>query len=285
MRPIDYYHQYRNVLGALLFLAFGIIVAVQALHLGPRQVMKADLAQLKQVLDRENRALAELKKAEDVEASTSSEEDRGIKSLPAFLKHINRISQDTNVIIRELVPSTTNSAASGGALKFKLSITTDYLTFLRFAGQLESLNVGINDLQVRPYDPTKTPVEHAITFSITPRDDAKPLESARIGTIREKVAAKNKRNPFQRFAYNKSEPKPSPWIDLTWIHRHSGIGRIGGERIATINSRDYAVGDPLDDMLINEIRNDRVMLKKESADGEQIYVLGFRRKARSNASQ
>jgi hypothetical protein len=38
-------------------------------------------------------------------------------------------------------------------------------------------------------------------------------------------------------------------------------------------------------MSITEIRNDRVMLKKESADGEQIFVLGFRKKARSNASQ
>jgi hypothetical protein len=285
MRPVDYYHQYRNVLGALLFLALGVVVAVQAFHLGPRQVMTADLARLKQILDLENRTLADLKKAEDAEASTSSDDDRGIKSLPAFLKHINRISQDTNVIIRELVPSTASSATSGGALKFKLSITTDYLTFLRFAAKLESLNVGINDLQVRPYDPTKTPVEHAIAFSITPRDDAKPLESARIDTIQEKVSAKNKRNPFQRFAYNKSEPKPSPWIDLTWIHRLSGIGRIGGERIATIDSRDYAVGDPLDNMSITEIRNDRVMLKKESADGEQIFVLGFRKKARSNASQ
>ena len=72
---------------------------------------------------------------------------------------------------------------------------------------------------------------------------------------------------------------------MTWIHRLSGIGRIGGERIATIDSRDYAVGDPLDNMSITEIRNDRVMLKKESADGEQIFVLGFRKKARSNASQ
>ena len=285
MRPIDYYHQYRNVLGALLFLALGAIVAVQAFHLGPRQVMKADLARLKQILDLENRTLTELRKAEDAKATTSDDEDRGIKSLPAFLKHINRISQDTNVIIRELVPSSANSATSGGALKFKLSITTDYLTFLRFAAQLESLNVGINDLQVRPYDLTKTPVEHAIAFSITPRDDAKPLESERIDTIQEKVSAKNKRNPFQRFAYNKSEPKPSPCIDLTWIHRLSGIGRIGGERIATIDSRDYAVGDPLNDMTITEIRNDRVMLKKESTDGEQIYVLGFRKKARSNASQ
>lgn len=284
MRPVDYYYQYRNVIGAMLFLALGVLVAAQAVYLGPRQVMKADLAELKQILEQENRVLAELKKAEDAKASPSGEDERGIKSLPAFLKHINRISQDTNVIIRELVPSNAGGGVAGGALKFKLSIITDYLTFLRFAAELESLNVGINDLQVRPYDPTKTPVEHAIAFSITPRDDAKPLESARIVTIRDKVAAKNKRNPFQRFAYNKSEPKPSPWIDLTWIHRLSGIGRVGGERIATIDSRDYAVGDPLNDMTISEIRNDRVMLKKESKDGEQIYVLGFRRKARSRAS-
>lgn len=277
----DFYQQYRNVIGSLIYLAIACLVAFYALHAAPRGVMKEDLARLKQIFELENRALAALKKAEEDEKSPSEADDRGIKSLPAFLKHINRISQDTNVIIRELVPSAGSGARTGGALKFKLSIITDYLTFLRFAAQLESLNVGINDLQVRPYDPTKTPVEHAIAFSITPRDDGKPLESRRIGTIQEKVAAKNKRNPFQRFAYSRTAPTPSPWIDLTWIHRLSGIGRIGGERIATVNSRDYSVGDRLDDMTVAEIRNDRVMLKKESKDGEQIYVLGFRRKAGS----
>jgi hypothetical protein len=283
MKIVELYQQYRNVIGALAYLAIGCLVAFYAFHAAPRAVMKADVARLKQILELENQTLAALKKAEEAKKSPSDADERGIKSLPAFLKHINRISQDTNVIIRELVPSTGSGARAGGALKFKLSITTDYLTFLRFAAQLESLNVGINDLQVRPYDPTKTPVEHAIAFSITPRDDGKPLESRRIGTIQEKVAAKNKRNPFQRFAYNEAVTKPSPWIDLTWIHRLSGIGRIGGERLATINSRDYSVGDGLDDMTVAEIRNDRVMLKKESKDGEQIYVLGFRKKARSNS--
>lgn len=283
MKIGEFYHQYRNVIGSLVYLAVGCLVAIYAIHIAPRGVMKADLEQLKQTLELENRTLAALKKAEEAKKSPSDANEQGIKSLPSFLKHINRISQDTKVIIRELVPSTTSRSGTRGALKFKLSITTDYLTFLRFAAQLESLNVGINDLQVRPYDPTKDPVEHAIAFSITPRDDAKPVPSQRITTIQEKVAAKNKRNPFQRFAYNKSEPKPSPWIDLTWIHRLSGIGRIGGERIATVDSRDYMVGDKLNDMFVTEIRNDRVMLGKESKDGEQIYVLGFRKKTRSNS--
>ena len=137
------------------------------------------------------------------------------------MRYINRIAQDTDVIIRELLPVQAKGVGAGNELKFKLSVTTDYLTFLRFAARLESLNVGINDLQVRPFDPTKTPALHAIAFSITPRDDGKPLESARIVRIREQVAAKNKRNPFQRFAYSTSEPTPTPWIDLTWIYRLS----------------------------------------------------------------
>ncbi|MDG2284426.1 MAG: hypothetical protein P8N43_02705 [Alphaproteobacteria bacterium] len=181
------------------------------------------------------------------------------------------------------MPSTVTGPAAGAELKFKLAIITDYLTLLRFAAQLESLNVGINDLQVRPYDPTKTPVEHAIEFSITPRDDAKPVKSTWVKSIKDKVTVKNKRNPFQRFAYNKSEPKPSPWIDLTWIYRLSGIGRIGEARIATIDSRDYAVGDTLKDMVVDEILSDRIKLKRESADGVQTYVLGFRKKGRARS--
>lgn len=282
MKVDEFYQQYRNVIWSLVYLMVGCLVAGYAIVIAPRAVMKADMTQFREILEKENKTLTELKKKEaDAEKSSGLTEERGIKSLPRFLKHINRISQDTNVIIRELVPSITSGGGIGRGLKFKLSIITDYLTFLRFASKLESLDVGINDLQVRPYDPSKTPAEHAIAFSITPRDDANPLESQRIATVLDQVAAKNKRNPFQRFAYNEKVEKLSAWIDLTWIHRLSGIGRVGGERIATINSRDYTVGDKLDDMKVAEIESDRVMLKKESKDGEQIYVLGFRNKPRS----
>jgi hypothetical protein len=38
------------------------------------------------------------------------------------------------------------------------------------------------------------------------------------------------------------------------------------------------VGDTLKDMAVSEVRGDQVMLTKQTANGEQIYVLGFRKK-------
>jgi hypothetical protein len=61
------------------------------------------------------------------------------------------------------------------------------------------------------------------------------------------------------------------------------LGRIGEARIATIDSRDFAVGDMLSYMAVDEILSDRIMMKKESKDGVQTYVLGFCKKGRARS--
>ena len=38
------------------------------------------------------------------------------------------------------------------------------------------------------------------------------------------------------------------------------------------------MGDTLKDMVVAEVRSDQVMLTKQTANGEQTYVLGFRKK-------
>ena len=43
---------------------------------------------------------------------------------------------------------------------------SDYYAFVRFTSRLESLNVTIRDLKVRPYNDTRTPPVHLIKFTI-----------------------------------------------------------------------------------------------------------------------
>lgn len=258
-----------------LYLIVGLILLGYSTLYSGREVAIADALRLNRLIADENKALTEqVAKQKEVQALPQE----GIRSLPAFLEHINSVAQKTTVIIKELTPS------RDADLKFLLKITSDYMTFLRFAAELESLNLVINDLQVRPYDAGKTPPVHAIEFSITPRNDAAPMPDERILELRQQVAGQDKRNPFQRFAFNATTKEVSAEIDLTWIHKLSGVGRVGDRKVATINvkneTRDYSVGDELEPgLLITGIENDRVQLQKKTPDGTARYVLRFRRSA------
>lgn len=272
---VAFLRKHRNFVLSLCYLLLALALAGYSVIYYPREVAIADMAEMQRIFSREAKPLREAAQILKQQQGQQTEVV-GIRSLPAFLGHINRVAQDTNVIITELVPAQDREQRQTAELKFQLRIAENYLTFLRFAARLESLNLGINDLQVRPFDATKNPPVHAISFSITPRNDAEPTSSQRIDNMKDQVAAQDKRNPFQRFAYNPKSPKPNPWIDLTWVHRLTGIGRVGDKRMATIDSREYAAGDNLSGMTITSVESDRVMLNKTTENGRQIYVLGFR---------
>ena len=98
----------------------------------------------------------------------------------------------------------------------------------RFSQLLERRDVIIHDIQVRPYDAGRTPPVHAISFSLTPRNDAEPMTGERLNRLKEMVDAPDKRNPFQRFVSVGQVVRKE--IDLTWIYKLSGIGSVGGVR-------------------------------------------------------
>ncbi len=196
-----------------------------------------------------------------------------LSSLPDFLSHINAIARASEVIVEELRP------AADGDLRFDMRISVDYYNFLSFAANLEAHSVAIHDLEVRPFDFTRTPPIHVITFALTPRNDAAPIVGARIDALRRAVAANGLRNPFQRFVVCGTVV---PEIDLTWRYQLSGIGRDGAGPVATVDRRDYRVGDRLDDMNVVAIEPDRVRLQRDGARGLETLVLRFRRDPGAN---
>ncbi|MEI8394254.1 MAG: hypothetical protein WCF85_05920 [Rhodospirillaceae bacterium] len=258
--------KYSSFLTSLSYLLLGLGALSYSVVISPMMVANADLAIIRGMVDKESGELrafiAERKKLDKPAAEV-------VRSLPIFLRNINSVAQQTKVIIRELSPS------REGGLKFVMKILTDYRTFLDFISKLEALDVILHDIQVRPYDPTKKPPQHFIEFSLTPRQDAQPLDSARIALIKAAVAAPDSRNPFQRFAYDQNS-KVKQEIDLTWIYKLSGLGRVGDERVATIDSKDYRKGDPFDGMVIVSVDADRVSLEKKTERGTDRYVIKFR---------
>lgn len=264
---IAFFHQQKSFLASLAFLILSLAIVMFTTQIAPMRRAATDMAEIQRIVGRENAQMRDT--VNDLKKKKAEGTDEAIENLPNFLRRINAIANLTNVIVKQLTPVTE------GGIKFNIKITTDFYTFLRFISQLESLNVAINDMQVRPYDNTKKPPIHAIEFSITPRRDAEEIAGARIEDMKKAVGITDKRNPFQRFAYDPSKMVTQE-IDLTWIYKLSGIGQVGEEKVATIDNRDYRRKDQIENMTITQIRSDRVELERKTDHGIDRYVLKFR---------
>ena len=259
----------RTLVLSTLYLLVGCAIAAYALWYIPKATAIADLKIANRLATAENSALKIWLKSQKKADETI---DARINSIPAFLQNINRLANTSNVIIRKLAPDDVYK------LKFYLEMFSDYYTFIRFTSRLESLNVTIHDLEVRPYNDTKNPPVHLIKFAITPTDDAAPMSGKRLRILAGQVSQKNKRNPFQRYAARTGPARAC--IDQTWVFKLSGIGTINNKAVATISSVDYKVGDILADMTIHAIKADRVELQKKTENGTECHILKFREKTK-----
>ncbi|MGB0684178.1 MAG: hypothetical protein ACPGOV_15845 [Magnetovibrionaceae bacterium] len=268
---VNFYQRNSRFVLSAFFLTFSILLAGYSIIVTTSEAWIQHVSRAERAIKSENTKLTQtienFQKAQEAEAENAV----GVRSLPSFLRRINDLSRSSKVIIDELVPN------KSGGLQFRMKFIDTYFKFLLFASQLESLNVSINNIGVHPYDPSATPPLHVVTFDLTPRSDAEPLGGERLGALKERVNTPNKRNPFQRLVNLGDGQKERREIDLTWIYKLSGIGRVGDNLIATIDSRDYQEGDTLQGMTITDIQSDRIELEKDTDNGLQRYRLGFRR--------
>ena len=272
-----FFERYKRFVTSLFFVTACLMAAGYSTLYHPRSVWMDHALELNRKISEENGDYsAKLKKIADAQKIDSKDTNK-IRSLPVFLERINSVAKKTGVIIHKLKPSPEND------LLFTLQIIEDYFKFIRFSSILESLNVTIKNIEVHPYDISKSPPTHVISFQLIPRADAEELSSARISFLKDQVARTDKRNPFQRYAFNKEAKKAEIQIDLTWDYKLSGIGRIGDDRYATINDQDYKKGDELDGMLITDVSSKRVLLQKESKErGVEKFQLKFRKTKKKN---
>ncbi|MBT3196306.1 MAG: hypothetical protein HN842_03975 [Gammaproteobacteria bacterium] len=272
----QFLERHRPFLLSTLWLVSGLLLFGYAVAYKPKEVMTDDLRTATRRVAGEVALLKEKRlRVLERQKSVQGEEKRGVNSLPDFLFRINLLAKNNQVIIRKL------TVDEQDRMRFNIELLIDYFTFLLFASELESLDVNIHDMEVHPYKPGAIPPLHLITFAITPRNDAQPLSGSRIVRLGEAVAKQEKRNPFRRFAQNdrgKGESEVIPEIDLTWVYKLTGIGTDRGGRYATIDRIDYLLNDVLDGKVITAIQKDRLYLSKNSAQGEQKFVLKFRRK-------
>ncbi len=255
-----------------LYLAAALLVLGYSLGYTMLESGAQNLGMAARHLNAETKSLAKnLKRNEEVKVDVAEV----IKSIPAFLEHINMLAQADNVIIRQLTPDRDDK------LKYHIEIWVDYPTFLRFTANLESLNVSITDMEIRPFLTAKTPPVHAISFNITPKNNAEPLKGDRLRDLKQAVAREGKRNPFIRLVKLPGEEGPL-FIDLTWVHKLSLITRADDKLMAVIDNNDYAIGDKFTsvegEVAVKEVSKRRVIFVKKTDKGEQQYLMKFRKK-------
>ena len=263
--------RHQPLIFSTLYMLFAVLVAGYSLLYSSKSVYLRDLSMVSGSVQTVN---AEMKKR--VDASRKQEQEAaaaGIRYLPVFMARINEIAHNNEVIIRKLAPD-----KEGTLLKFRLDFIADYPTFVRFTAELESLDILLDDIQVHPHDLTKTPPLHNISFTLIPQNNAEPIAGQRLDELKKWVFAKDKRDPFQRFAYDTSRKVVNASIDLTWVYKLEGLGQTPGSgSYANINRKSYHVGDDLDGREITKIGADRVYLQKKGRDGITEYTLSFRK--------
>lgn len=277
----QFFRQHRNLTLSFLWLILGIMAAGYSLLYRPLQLSMAALTPMTARLEEQNKSLL---KTIEAQKNTDKAKAVGISSLPTFLARINELSFASKVVINKLTP-----ADSEGRLRISLEINADFYTFLRFAAQLESLDVILDNVEIHPfsYDQKNNDLPiHFISFTIIPQNDAEPLKINAAQElnrkVKEAIEVNNLRNPFQRFAKDPNRKEMEQLVDLTWVYKLGGFG-VGadGATYAIIDNLEYRKGASVEGREITEIdkAGGRVMMEKRTEQGTKLRsVLKFRKK-------
>lgn len=209
-----------------------------------------------------------IKTDNDKKAEKSKQEKEELKNVPNFLERINDTCKAPSILIHSLKPDTANP------FKFEITFVADYFKFLKALSEFEKLNISIDTIDIRPYKIDENNPQNFITLQITAINEGEKLSEDAVKFLDYEIAREDKRNPFQRFA--KLGVDIVKIIDLTWVYQLSGISRINGENVATIDHNQYAKGDSFEGMNINYIDSTGVQLSKKDDNGVTNFIIKFR---------
>jgi len=254
-----------EIISSLLLIASAVLLFFKAYYLPMVEYKEA----LKKMESDYALKIAKLKQQEESENEKSEEKENRLSAIPNLLKRINDTCKEPKVIIRELLPDKSDP------FKFELKFIADYFEFLRVLSEFEKLDIAIDGISLHPYMIDKNNPKHIVTMNVRAIGNGERLDPKLVKFLDDELAKKNRRNPFQRFA--KLGKNIKRIIDLTWIYKLSGIGRIDGEFVATINHKQYFKGDSFDGFIVTSITSDGVRLKKSTSNGDEIYIINFRK--------
>ncbi|MBN2124826.1 MAG: hypothetical protein JW821_11070 [Deltaproteobacteria bacterium] len=231
---------------------------------------KRHLDRLTQGIEKEIQALAEgaakkAKRSSPAAGSQQGDSDGGdspapVSDVPTFLQKLNK---ETLASGMEL-----NNIEKLDDATYRITAYAPFYRLVSFLYKVEQANLAVQDLDIHPFSDHKSALQ--LILKVTGDD----MSSANLQTLKafETSYGEPFRDPFEKEPGARESPGLPDVIDLTWKFRLTGIG-FDRAKFATIDHKNYYVGDSFNDMVVVDIRNDGVDLKSDS----QKYLIGFRR--------
>jgi hypothetical protein len=185
-------------------------------------------------------------------------------SMPDLLARIQETATASEIIVKTIAPAAAN------AEELQLTAGGDFRNMMRFLARLETLPIAVTALDLSQDENGDAVL--ALGLLKSPKPAAPASMADYIDAITQYSAV---RDPFSA-----GDPIPltnagSELGDLSWTYHLSSISLLGAVRIATIDGKDYQIGDALAAMKITAIGPSSVTLQ---APGKALpQKLHFRR--------
>lgn len=229
--------------------------------------LSASAAAVRGHLDADTKKVEE-RLTEAAERIRDQENAPRLTSTPVFIDRIGQLAAEHDVPIRSIRPHSETPDL------FLVEIEARYHDFEGFIGALEELDVELVAFEAELEEQPSEDPRAVFRIQLLPNNNARTLDIPRLAELRRQIALPGRRNPFQRIDLG-GDGGPNR-IDLSDILRLSGISRLGDIRIATIDSKDFQVGDRVAGREVTSIENDRVLLRRDDPSGAELFVLRFR---------
>jgi hypothetical protein len=271
MSFVKEYKQYIGDTISFIVLIGAIIFAFNYAYLKPLEQYNELINSMSQKYKSDEMKLYSKLKELEKEQEKPSDEIK-LDTIPSLLKRINDTCRVPDVIIRKLDPVGNNPFA------FTLEFISSYFDFINVLSEFEKLNIIIHTIDIKPFQITKNSSKHIISLVIEAIDGGEKLSQKKVSFMNQEIQKHKKRDPFQRFA--KMGMDVERLIDLSWEYKLSGIGKIGGRYVATIDRKLYFEGDRINQMKITNISKKSVYLEKTTQNGLTNFVINFRTKVK-----
>ena len=245
------------VVGSLVLLVGSAQFFAYASYVVPRAKAAQDLQALTDILQLEKRK----------KATVRPTDNRGV-TVPDLLSRVQEIAAQNAVTLTGVEP------AAADPEQFKLGLVARYESFLGFLAHFETLQVSITGFDISQAKDNPGSLAVSLSFSHTPTPSQ--VTSQRIKEFEARLRAVALRDPFDPAAGNIRMVADTNSDDLTGTYHLTSISQIGKTKYATIDGRDYNVGDQLQGLVVSAIGNDNVTLMGRENGKERQRILKFR---------
>jgi hypothetical protein len=245
------------LIGGLLLLGGAAQYFTYAAYVSPRAKAAHDLAALTDVLRLEN----------SKKPAPPARENRGT-TIPDLLSRVQELAVQNAVTLKGVEPF------PGDAEQFKLRITANYGSFLEFLARFETLQVDVTAFDATPAMDAPGALEISLSFSHTAAPNT--ISPERIKTFMARLRTAALRDPFNPGNSAVQMVADSNSDDLSRTFRLTSISEIGKTKYATIDGKDYNVGDKIQGFVIGAIGDSNVTLIGKEDGRERQRVLTFR---------